>query len=399
VPTKNEGMYLQLFDELKKFNPYIRIIGLSASPWKLDGPLVGEGIFDDIFYKIEIKTLLDEGFLSRLITPKTSAQVDSSKIKVSKAGEFNEKALQEMMDDDYLTDAAIDDALNHGRDRKSWLVFCSGVSHADHVCERLNARGIQSAVISGYTPQDERDRLISLFKSHKLKCLVSVEVITTGFNAKNADLLIILRSTKSSGLWLQILGRGMRTHPDKNDCMVLDYGENIERFGPIEFIEAPPKKMKGSGSAPIKQCWQCEQPVPASLTECPHCGALFAMQTAPSHGTQASTASILTEYKEPSWKVVDSINARNYKSKKSGKNTLRINFQCGIMTYSDWRPVEGNKGIQDRFKQFWMSTTGGNLAPSTIDEAVKRIGELKISELLIDENGKYPKIVNCKTCM
>lgn len=113
VPTKDEGMYLTLFEELKKHNPYVRIIGLSASPWKLNGPLVGEGIFDDIFYKIEIKTLLDEGFLSRLITPKTSAHVDSSKIKTSNSGEFNEKALQEIMDDDYLTDAAIDDALTH----------------------------------------------------------------------------------------------------------------------------------------------------------------------------------------------------------------------------------------------------------------------------------------------
>lgn len=400
VPTKGEGMYIQFLEELKKLNPHVRVLALSASPWKINGPLVGEGIFDEIIYQIPMRKLLDDGFLCQLTTPKTSTHIDSSKIKVSNTGEFNERSLQELMDDNYLTQAAIDDAMSHGRNRRSWLVFCSGVDHAKHVVEELNHRGISSDYITGSTKQSTRENLTEDFKAHKLKALVSVGTLTTGFNAKNADLLIVLRATKSSSLWLQILGRGMRTHSEKNDCMVLDYGENIERFGPIEDIEAPPKKYSGGkGVAPVKSCFSCEALIPTQSQQCPKCGVEFEMVTAPNHNTTASTASILKEMKEPIWCNVKSITARNYLSRKSGKRSLRVNYHCGIMTHSEWWPVEGNTTRRGEFSKWWMRASGGNIAPDTIDEAAERVGELKVNRVLIDENGKYPRIVDYDTAL
>lgn len=399
---QSTGMYRQYIDGLKKYNSYLVVVGMTGTPYRMDGgPLTdGDGrLFDELVCDIGIRELLDKEYLSPLVLPssKVKTQFDTSNVPTI-AGDFNQKALADIMDDRYLIDQAAEEYMHLSKGRKCHLMFGTSIDHCYHLKDSFG-RFIECDVVHGGLKKKEREAIIRAHKSGELPMVINQGVLTIGYDCPQIDSMGLLRATKSVPLYVQIAGRGLRLADGKKDCLWVDFTDTTERLGPVDRVEPPKMKIKGSGSSPIKKCWQCENPVPASLTSCPHCGALFDMQTSPSHGTEASTASILAEYKQPEWKVVDSINARNYKSKKSNKHTLRINFQCGIMTYSDWRPVEGNKGIADRFKQFWMSSTGGNLPPSTIDEAVNRIGELKISELLIDENGKYPKIINCKTFM
>ena len=136
-----------------------------------------------------------------------------------------------------------------GADRRSWLVFCCGVAHAMLVCAALHKRGIDAEVLTGAHGSTERDSIIARFKSGELRCLVNVNVLTTGFDAPNVDLLVMLRATQSPSLYVQMVGRGTRLHEGKKDCLVLDYGTNVERHGLIDDIQPPtPKSDLGRAS-------------------------------------------------------------------------------------------------------------------------------------------------------
>jgi DNA repair protein RadD len=125
-------------------------------------------------------------------------------------------------------------------------------------------------------------------------------VLTTGFDAPNIDMLVMLRPTKSTGLYVQIVGRGMRLAPGKKNCLVLDYAGNIERHGPIDQIQV--KKPRGPGDsgvtgAPVKECPECQSLVPISVMTCPDCGYVWPEK--PKHEATASFADILSERFKP----------------------------------------------------------------------------------------------------
>jgi DNA repair protein RadD len=115
--------------------------------------------------------------------------------------------LEAAVDQDPITQAAIDEVVAYGRDRLSWLLFCAGVDHANHVCDAVRARGFSCATIFGHTPKAQCDRVIAAFKHGEIRALASVGVLTTGFDAPAVDLLAMLRPTKSTGLYVQMAGR------------------------------------------------------------------------------------------------------------------------------------------------------------------------------------------------
>jgi DNA repair protein RadD len=111
--------------------------------------------------------------------------------------------------------------------------------------------------------------LISDYKSGKIKALVNCDVLTTGFDAPNTDMIVMLRPTHSPGLYVQMMGRGMRIAEGKKDCLILDFAKNIERHGPINQI-APNQKgqRKKTGEALVKSCPECKSYVPKASTTC-----------------------------------------------------------------------------------------------------------------------------------
>src|SRR4029079_13729692 len=162
----------------------------------------------------------------------------------SRGGEFIAGQLQAAVDRDPITQPALDEVMLHGQGRRSWLLFCSGVEPASHVAEALRERGVGCATIFGDTPAYERDRIIAAFKRGEIRALASMGVLTTGFNAPGVDLIAMLRPTKSTGLYVQMAGRGTRLAPGKADCLVLDFAGNVARHGPIDAVKP---KRPGSG--------------------------------------------------------------------------------------------------------------------------------------------------------
>ena len=162
-----------------------------------------------------------------------------------------------------------------GHSRKSWLVFCAGVDHAQHIAEALNDQGITTECVTGETPSAERDRILTDFKAGRITALTNANVLTTGFDAPGIDLIAMLRPTMSPGLYVQMAGRGLRIAPDKTDCLVLDFAGVVEQHGPITAVKPPPKKGDKVGEAPVKVCDHCQEICHLSVRVCPACGEAF----------------------------------------------------------------------------------------------------------------------------
>ena len=130
--------------------------------------------------------------------------------------------------------------------------------------ERLRERhGIECGWVDGHTSAREREETIARFRSGELRHLANVNVLTTGFDAPNVDCVALLRPTASPGLYYQMVGRGFRLAPGKADCLVLDFGGNVMRHGPVDDLQMRDRNPTGR-PAPMKECPGCNALVPTA---------------------------------------------------------------------------------------------------------------------------------------
>lgn len=393
-----KSMYYKFYQGIKQNNPYVRIVGLTATPWKTtSGTIEGTWICDKISYKIPMETLFKEGFLCPLITPKTSMTADTSNLKTGANGDFDEHEMQLLMDDEALVKAALDDASVHGADRNSCLIFASGVDHAEHIKKIFNDRDERCEVIIGETDSEERRKIVAEFRDFKFKYLVSVGTLTTGFNVKSADMLIILRATQSSKLWLQILGRGLRTHESKVDTLVLDYGGNVERFGDITKIQPPPtKEMKAKAKqSPFKQCFNCGEMIRFLEPSCPKCFVEFGREgSGVNHGAEASTEEIASIERDIRVVPVDRVSFRKHYSHRSKESTFRVTYHRGMEEISDYFDFETSVAWKrNRACKWWYAAVNEEIAghcPKHLDTALneaKAFGLKEVESIEVDYTG------------
>ncbi|MCH1580206.1 MAG: DEAD/DEAH box helicase [Luminiphilus sp.] len=273
-----EGGYRKLIDQLTKVNPYLRVIGLTATPYRLGHGEIhkGNAIFDDLLDDIApIPALVEKGYLAPLKSKLTDTHFNLDGVK-KRGGEFVESDLQRAVDDDEVTTDVVSEVIRYAQDRRHWLFFCAGVKHAYAMRDSLRSQGVSAETITGSTPADERQDIISKFKSGMIQALTNANVLTTGFDYPDIDLIALCRPTMSPGLYVQMVGRGMRPKSHADDCMVLDFAEVIQRHGPITHVVPPSKKSgNGEGESPVKNCPECHEIVHLSVMVCPSCGAQF----------------------------------------------------------------------------------------------------------------------------
>src|SRR5262249_55141403 len=126
------------------------------------------------------------------------------------------------------------------------------------------------------------------------KYLVNVNVLTTGFDAPNVDCVVLLRPTLSPGLYYQMVGRGFRLHPSKHDCLVLDFGGNVLRHGPVDQLSVRTPAKNGNGVGPLKACPGCGSLVHTGYARCPHCGHAFPPPERAKHAATATDGDVLS---------------------------------------------------------------------------------------------------------
>lgn len=394
IPHTADGMYRTFLTNSTLVNPALRVIGLTATDYRLDsGRLTtGEGaLFHAVAYDANVGDLIRAGFLCRVTTRRTDTQLDTSSVH-TRGGEFIPGELAAAVDVDAITRAAVAEMIRHGEDRRAWLVFCSGVEHAHHVAAELRSNGIPAATITGDTPNAERDATIAAFRAGRLRALTNCNVLTTGFNVPHVDLIALLRPTQSTGLYVQMVGRGLRNADGKPNCLVLDFAANIERHGPIDAISVRDKRASdGDGEAPVKACPECGLYLLIAARECPECGFVFP-EPEPKIEPKASKAAILSdEVIEPEWTEV--LWCDYLPHNKPGKPTsLRVLYQTGISRVSEWVCLEHSGYAQEKAAHWWRVRSGGAV-PTTVQEALERREELREpTHILLTKEGKYDRV-------
>ena len=276
ISHEETGAYRTLIAELTAINPALRVVGFTATPYRMGHGLITDkpAIFDQLIEPTSVRELIEQGYLARL-TSKSPRFHQSVEGVHKRGGEFIESELQKAVDNERDTRAAVQEIIERAGDRKHWLVFCSGVDHARHVRDELIERGVNAACVTGDTPAKEREAILSAFKSGEIEAVTNANILTVGFDAPDTDLVALLRPTMSARLYVQMVGRGLRLKSDGGDCLVLDFAGNVDRHGPIVSVRPPNRKGEGGGVAPSKICPECDEIVGMSARVCPACGYNF----------------------------------------------------------------------------------------------------------------------------
>ena len=266
VSTESATQYFQVIEKLQKANPGLCILGLTATPYRLGFGWIYEinipkklrltlqpRFFKKCIFDLSTRYMIKNHFLTppiKIDSPVACYDFSSLKLQGSRYLVSEIEAL--LKDQKRITPVIINNTVEMAKDRKGVMIFTSSVSHAKEIM--LSLPPYISALIVGETADQERDEIIKAFKEKKLKFLVNVSVLTTGFDAPHVDVIAILRPTESASLYQQIVGRGLRLSPGKSDCLILDYtGQNHDIFTP-DIEDEKPKSEAVIVEIPCPRC-------------------------------------------------------------------------------------------------------------------------------------------------
>lgn len=396
VGTKEKSGYQTFLADLRRRNPLLKTVGFTATPYRLgQGLLTDGGLFTSICYDITgfeaFNRLISEGWIAPLVPKRTAREIDLSGVSIS-GGDYNQKQLQHASDRTEITRAACDEMVEQGADRKHWLVFGSGIEHVEHIADELNARGIVSCVVHSKMSDELRDANIAGFKSGKYRCCVNNTVLSTGFDFPAIDLIGMLYATTSPGRWVQMLGRGTRPFPGKENCLVLDFAGNTKRLGPINDPVLPHKKGTRKGSAPVRCCEACGTYNHISVRHCVSCGQEFPRQV-----KIKETASELDLLAGSGPKVeifaVDHVEYVEQEGSQDKPAVLRVRYSCGYRVFTDFVCLE-HEGFASKKARDWWRKRSVIEPPETTAEATKRARELQSpTHIRVWLNRRYPEIL------
>jgi DNA repair protein RadD len=399
--TDDTGMYRHFFKELGVANPNFRVIGLTATNYRTDGGYVtGEDyVLNDVCYEASVRQLIAQGFLSKLTSKQGEHVADLSKARVVR-GDFLEKDVERAFEG--IVDSAIDEVIVQSQDRKSVLLFCASMIHMESVVEKVRERGYECYGVSGHTSNADRDELVGLFKSGRLKFLANINVFCEGFDAPNVDMVALLRATVSPGLYYQMVGRGLRICEGKQDCRVLDFGGNIERHGPIDAMVVNNKKPGTKGEPITKACPKCQEVVPIAASVCFDCGYEFPEpEKKERHEPEASSAAILSA-DEPSVEfLVEGATYFVHHKKNDPESTpsMRATYWCGDFPVADeWICFEHQGFARDKAVKWWQERSQ-HPVPESVEDAVqiaRRGGLAETSKIVVkpQPGTRFKRIVS-----
>lgn len=399
LPPDGEGMYRSFLTDARKRNTNLRLVGLTATPFRTStGRLCGEDqLLRSVCYEVGVVDLIRDGFLCPLKS-KHVMDCDTSGLHV-RAGEFVADEVNLLMSAFGIVEAAVKQIIERTADRKSVLIFCASVEHAEKVSGLIEG----SELVTGETAS--RETILSRFKNGETKFLVNVNVLTTGFDAPNVDCVVLLRPTMSPGLYYQMVGRGFRLSSGKDDCLVLDFGGNIKRHGPINQIRpSAGKKGSSSSEAPTKKCPDCDEVVYLQSRTCPSCGFEWSVESLPfmaSHDGRYGTENILDEENGEEEHSVMSVRYSVHTKRgvpigdPDHPPTMRVDYQISLaQVVSEWVCIE-HGGFAGNKAKLWWSKRSADKFPASTTRAVDIAeggGLATPLKVRFRPDGKYTKI-------
>lgn len=386
-------MYRRFLADLRLNSPCVRVIGYTGTPFRAGSGYLHEGenaLFSDIAYEVEIGALIEQGYLCPLVTPRMRTQIDTSGVAM-RGGDFVASELARAADQEGVTEACVDEIVEHGAARRKWLIFAASVEHSEHIRDAVRRRGITCEAVHSRLSNEEQADVLRRFETDAVRCLTNVAQLTTGYNNPAIDLLAFMRPTRSPVLYIQCCGRAMRLSPGKADAVVLDFGGVVEALGPIDRIEVRRRKGKG-GPTPFRRCPECGAENATAVRLCRECGHEFPPPQVALNGT-ASNAAILSSQQEP--KRLPVTRVLYHVHKKEGKpDSLRVEYLCGLARHSEWVCLNHSGFPREQAARWWAARAPGMRTPSSVAEAINLTPSLPIpSSILVKKAGKYWEIV------
>lgn len=395
IPPDGDGQYREFLHDAKIINPNARLIGFTATPFRLRGGLIckKENILNYVCYEAGLKEMIVQGYLSPIVPKAGRAEANLDNLHI-RGGEFVADEVDVAMNNDRLVSSACAEIVSLTKDRNATLIFGCSIDHCKKIKKRIEEySGEECALVTGDTPAGERAEILDrikgieiqadLFgnKKPRLRYLVNVSVLTTGFDAPNIDCVALLRPTASPGLLLQMTGRGLRLSPatHKQNCLILDYGQNILRHGPLDAIrveEHEKKRNGGAGERPAKVCPNCKELCDISRGICPSCGYVFPPKEL-KHDATASEDGLLTGQVVETEYNVRRITYTKWVKKNAPEGTpptVRIEYELDMLNkyFSEWICPEHTGFARRKFEAWWLEHRQNiNMdIPQTVDEAI-----------------------------
>ena len=378
VPDKGVGQYRKFIAALRTVNPALIVVGFTATTYRLGlGSLLNGGMFDTIAHDATTPAVGKRG------------------------GEYLQGQLATSVNDKGKTVAALVEAVGVAADtRFKWLVFTVGIDHTNHAAEALNAMGVSAVAL--HSKVENQQAALTSFTDGPVQALVSCDMITTGFDYPPADCIVMMRPTLSTGLWVQMLGRGTRPFhgstllPPKDNTLVLDFAGNTAKLGPIDDPLLPKQKGGGGGQAPVKACPECDTYNHASARECYVCEYEFPQQSIVVFDkASVKTPMASAQVDELDKELLDVRNMDYRVHRKLGSpDMLRVTYWCGLLPVHEYVCVGHTGPAYNRAARWWGEHAGLRTAPpSSAEEALGRLGEIKQpAKIVVVKHGRHTRV-------
>lgn len=421
-PDEGTDQFSVIINTLRKYNQKTRLIGFSATPFRLSsGYIYGNKntkgslpYFPELNYTIGIKTLQDQGFLAPLVAKtivSDSVKNDLVNCKIT-AGEFNLGMLSDMMSSGIHVNSAVEAWKEHAYNRKKTLCFCVTIEHSEIVAKAFNDAGIPAVAIHSKLEDDDLTEAMNALEEGHYQVFCSVAKLTTGLDVIDIDCILALRPTKSTSLWLQMVGRGLRIAPGKRDCLCLDLVGNLNEHGTnldkprvfYKLVKKSDKELEDKENE--KQCPECASVLHTACRVCPECDYVF-NQRSEIH-TQPELIDVAIGPDIRTFNVVRWDHTLNI-GKDSGKTSLKIilyyedeeaNYRNKIKTINIFCCFHGDgySGFALRKMQENLSLLShgeiSGVYPDTAQECLDLALDLLImpKTITVDLSGKWPEL-------
>lgn len=407
IPPKGEGKYLTFLRESRKFNKRLKVVGWTATPFRMGcGPICHKDhLLNEVCYEVGIRDLIEQGYLCNLRSKVGTITPDVSEVKRNYNGDYVTASLSEAVSTGNVVNDAIREAVHiiKAERRKSIIFFCVDIKHCKMVSWALARFGINAPIVTSKTDKHIRQQIAEDFKYGKLHAVCNVNVYTEGFNATCTDCIVLLRPTLSKGLFSQMVGRGLRLHNNKHDCLVLDFANCIDEHGPIDILDG--------GETVLAVCGRCRESFSRVTGQCPVCGWIIQKQEMKKleqkererrmHGDTVSNKSILSS--EPSVHKIDDVYVNRH-IKEGSPDSLRVQYRCGLETFTEWICLDHTGYAEQQAKMWWARIFGsesikklpiiGRRVDYALSMLILRLAILdRIETITVIKEGKYNKII------
>ncbi|MBI4815215.1 MAG: DEAD/DEAH box helicase [Deltaproteobacteria bacterium] len=265
------------YQKIAKAAPKSQVIGLTATPWRLDGRPLGS-FYESLVLVARPSELISEGWLlkPRLFAP---AKLDLTDVHV-RGGDYDEADLAQKVDRPSL----LGDLVEHWRklvqtgENRRTVVFAVNKEHSRHITTSFQVAGVRAAHLDEATSSGDRAQIIRDLAAGEIDIISNCQILTEGWDLPSLAAVVLARPTKSVALYLQMCGRGMRPYPGKTEFKLLDHASCVFDLGFPEDdrdyrLDGRVRARKSKNAAPfVRICEQCFRAFPSLIRECPECG-------------------------------------------------------------------------------------------------------------------------------